>query len=68
MMPEDKQIRIFRRFPHKVLDLFCKVLPDNTRDWSYHTGDVLAKLLKAEPRLAKDQRFADLRRRQAQAL
>ena len=66
-IPEDKQIRILSRFPQKVLELLWKILPDNSRDWPYNAADVLAKLLRAEPKIAKNPRFAELRRRLAQA-
>jgi Fe-S cluster biosynthesis and repair protein YggX len=66
-VPDDKQQRIFARFPRKVLELLWKTLPERSRDWPYNTGSVLAALFKAEPKLAKDPKFAELRQRQARA-
>ena len=66
-VPHDKQMRIFARFPRKVLDLLWKNLPERSRNWPYSARNVLAELLKVEPKLAKDPRFAELRRRQARA-
>jgi hypothetical protein len=67
-VPHDMQMRIFACFPQKALDLLWKILPERSRDWPYSARNVLAELLKVEPKLAKDPRFAELRRRQAQAL
>ena len=66
-IPHDKQTRIFARFPQKVLDLLWKISPERSRNWPYSARNVLAELLKVEPKLAKDLRFAELRRRQARA-
>ena len=30
---QDKQERIFARFPRKVLELLCKILPQRSHDW-----------------------------------
>jgi SIR2-like domain len=56
---------IIDRFPRTVLDLLSRVVPEPPQELPYDTGDLLTKLLRAEPRLAKDQKFAGLRRRQA---
>lgn len=63
----DKHDEIFSRYPHKILDLLWKVLPERPQNWPYSSGDVLSRLLKASPEIAKDARYAELRRRQARA-
>ena len=64
---QDKQQRIFARFPRKVLELLCKILPQQSRDWPYNMGSVLTAILDHDPGLARDAKFADLRRREALA-
>jgi hypothetical protein len=64
---QDKQQRIFAGFPRKVLELLCKILPQQARDWPYNIGRVLTALLDHDPTLAREPKFAELRRRQAQA-
>jgi hypothetical protein len=43
---QDKQQRIFAGFPRKVLELLCKILPQQSRDWPYNIGSVLRVRLK----------------------
>jgi hypothetical protein len=62
-----KQQRIFARFPRKVLELLCKLLPQRSRDWPYNMGSVLTAILDHDPALARDPKFVGLRRREAQA-
>ena len=64
---QDKQQRIFARFPRKVLELLCKILPQRSRDWPYNMGSALTAVLDHDPILARDPKFAELRRREAQA-
>ena len=64
---QDKQQRIFARFPRKVLELLCKILPQRSRDWPYNMGSVLTAILDHDPGLARNAKFADLRRREALA-
>jgi SIR2-like domain len=64
---QDKQQRIFARFPRKVLELLCKILPQRSRDWPYNMSIVLTAILDHDPGLARDTKFTDLRRREALA-
>jgi hypothetical protein len=64
---DDKQQRIFSRFPRKVLEVLNTILPERSRDWPYNMGSILAALLSYDPKLAKDPKFAELRLREVQA-
>ena len=64
---QDKQQRIFAGFPRKVLELLCKILPQQSRDWRYNMRGVLTTILDNDPALARNVKFADLRRREALA-
>ncbi len=65
--PPDKQARIFACFPRKVLEVLWKILPEQPQGWPFIARDMLAELLKADPKLAKDAKFAELRRRQTRS-
>ena len=55
--------RIVDLFPEKVLALLCAVLPDNTPEWPYGTGDTLKRIGEVNPALLKDKRLIELRKR-----
>ena len=63
----EKEQRIFARFPRKVLELLYKILPQRSRNWPYNMGSKLTAILDHDPALARDPKFAELRRREALA-
>ncbi len=55
--------KIIDLFPEKVLVLLYAVLPDNTPEWPYGTGDTLKRIGEVNPALLKDKRLIELRKR-----
>jgi hypothetical protein len=55
--------KIVDLLPEKVLALLCAVLPDNTPEWPYGTGDALKRIGEVNPALLKDKRMLELRKR-----
>lgn len=60
----NEQSKIFERFPKKVLTLLSKVLPPNAADWPYSAAQGLDRIIAADPKLAADSVYRELRRRQ----
>lgn len=69
MLPlvQDKNSKIFERWPESVLTLLSVVLPMDASKWPYGIEAALQRLRKVAPTIARDPRFVDLRRRQSQS-
>ena len=67
MFDGERRSRLIVRYPKIVLELLWKVLPARAQNWPFGTGDMLAELRKADPKLARSQKFAELRRRLAKS-
>jgi hypothetical protein len=58
------RMRVINRYPRKVLAILLEVVPDPPAELPHVIGELLSSLLMADPGLAKDHRFGELRRRQ----
>ena len=54
---------IAQKYPHQILDLLYKVLPDETLTWPYEIEDILASIGEGEPTLRTNEKFLKLKRR-----
>ena len=54
---------IAQKYPHQMLDLLYKVLPDETLTWPYDIEDILASIGEGEPTLRTNEKFLELKRR-----
>jgi hypothetical protein len=55
--------KIIDLLPEKVLAFLFAVLPNNTSEWPYETGDTLKRIGEVNPALLKDKRLIELRKR-----
>ena len=51
------------RYPAKMLELFCAILPDQVTSWPYGIEAVIDRLAEADAKLKKDERWVSLKRR-----
>ena len=54
---------IAQKYPHQMLDLLYKVLPDETLTWPYDIEDILASISEGEPTLRTNEKFLELKQR-----
>ena len=54
---------IAQKYPHQMLDLLYKVLPDETLTWPYDIEDILASISEGEPTLITNEKFLELKQR-----
>ncbi|MDE2743544.1 MAG: hypothetical protein OXI58_18275 [Gemmatimonadota bacterium] len=54
---------IAQKYPHQMLDLLYKVLPDETLTWPYDIEEILASISEGEPTLRTNEKFLELKRR-----
>ena len=54
---------IAQKYPHQMLDLLYKVLPDETLTWPYDIEDILASISEGEPTLIANEKFLKLKQR-----
>lgn len=54
---------IAQKYPHQMLDLLYKVLPDETLTWPYDIEDILASIGEGEPTLRTNEKLLELKRR-----
>ena len=54
---------IAQKYPHQMLDLLYKVLPDETLTWPYDIEEILASISEGEPTLIANEKFLELKRR-----
>ena len=49
--------------PGRVLEILYLALPENTNKWPYEIGEILERIVDADPSLRKDTRWIELSRR-----
>ena len=54
---------IAQKYPHQMLNLLYKVLPDETLTWPYDIEEILTSISEGEPTLRTNEKFLELKRR-----
>jgi hypothetical protein len=55
--------KIVDLFPEKILALLFAVLPENTFEWPYGTGDIIRRIGEVNPLFLKDKKLIEIRKR-----